>query len=263
MSFTLNLGFGGLCLFVPDYDMSAKPIMHVLLPAGHNHRGFLAHDLSALIGGPPTLQVLEHSLTNTRVDLSALVTSTALQPPPQSVANLKDLCSPVPRRLLDDAGSELDITSRITFAAGDSTIDYCASGAFWEFGGVRQLPIRVVWSCEIDASELVVEVVGHSSPSKTITLEPYEDVLDLWAFHLDISNGVDTLPPLTKTAHPKYDEPAAHFCAFLDLLGCSAGPVPMFRRPEFIPGHFPSCYDPSAPGLDVTCVGATAPAVPR
>jgi hypothetical protein len=263
MSFTLNLGFGGLCLFVPDVDAGGRRLMHVLLPAGHDHRAFLVHDLSALIGGPPTDLVLQHPLAGRCVDLTSLATSTALQPPPSSVADLAYLKLSVPRRLLDGACLPEELESRLTFAAGTSTIDYCASGAFWEFNGERQLPIRVVWSLTLDAEELVFDVVAPSSPSKRITLKPYQGVLNLWAFYLPTTTDVQKLPPVTRNKYLAYDEKAEHFAAFFHLLKGGYDNEPRFRKPEVFPGPLPSCYDPRLPGLDVTCVAATAPAQRR
>jgi hypothetical protein len=259
MSFRLNLGFGGLCLFVPDTDVGGKPMMHVLMPNAHEHNAWLVHDLSARMGWPPTGTAEEHPLNGTVVDLMNLKTQTLLDAVPASVADLTTICNPVPRHLLDDAGPPAELTSRVTFGAGISTIDYCASGGFWEFQGVRQLPIRVVWSVDIDAGELTVVAAG----GEKVTLLPHKEVLDVWLVHVHSSTIMDTFPPATRIEYPQYDQPAEHFSAYFDLLLSGHGHEPRFRKPETVKGHLPSCYDTSMPGYDLVCIAATAPSVPR
>src|SRR5690349_14334583 len=115
--FRLNLGFGGLCLFVPDTNASGKRVMHVLMPNAHEHSTWLVHDLSARMGWPPTGRAEKHPLNGTVVDLTNLNTQTPLDAVPASVANLTTICTPVPRRLLDNAGPPAGLTSRVTFDA--------------------------------------------------------------------------------------------------------------------------------------------------
>jgi hypothetical protein len=71
------------------------------------------------------------------------------------------------------------------------------------------------------------------------------------------------LPPRTRHAKPERDAPAAHFGAFLELLGCT-GSLPTFIRPEYddTVTVFPSCYDDSGRGLELTCCAAGGPVYP-
>jgi hypothetical protein len=264
MSFTLNLGFGGLCLFVPDNADRKNPRMHVLLPDYHDHHAWLVYDEKATTTQPPTGKACKRPLAGARIDLSSIKTSDPLQLPPSGVGSLKGLCPAVPRYLLDDESLPPELAARTTFAAGYARTDYCGAGAFWKFRNkVSQLALRVIWTIVVEGSYLNVEVRKNATVDP-IKLYPYRNVLDLWIFNLYATEILQYLPPQTGTSRPSDKPESEHFKAFFELLGCRTGKLPRYHKSELIPGRKPpSCYADGAPGLDVMCIAATAPAAPR
>jgi hypothetical protein len=241
----LNLGFGGLCLCVPELgrDHQSKK-MHVLMPAAAGHKVVLVYHESALTGSKPTKEVRSHVITKMAFDLSRLGTKPQLQPAPSDVADLAAVGTSVPRALLTDDFSTGKTVGRVSFTAGRAKVGRCGRGARWEFARQsRPLAIGVVWQIDVDL--------------KTFTLKSYQDVIDLWILHSPVIP--DVLPPLTKKPDVKEGDEAMHFHAYFDLLG--KGPrLPKFRGFEEEPTT-PDCYDPGR-GLDAMCIAATAPLQP-
>jgi hypothetical protein len=274
MSFTLRLGFGGLCLFVPEVVDGTLKRMHVLLPATtvgseHEHEPLLICDALPRSDSDLAERARRRDIRNRVVDLSAVRSGTELDEVPKGVASLSGLGS-IPREMVKDGYKGDEISARVTFAAGDSRLHHCGRGGRWWFRGKEQhLAIRVVWKIRVKGSELVVPVWDIDNPGQReeYRLSPCDDRLDLWIFHAPKNEAPRTLPPLTNRQPPKPRDKARHFGPFEELLRLPADRyTPVFREPEYPEnGPFPDCYYPfgeQAPGLDLFCIAATAPLKP-
>src|SRR6185436_20897337 len=88
MAFTLNLTFGGLCLYVPD-TTSGSLRMHALLPscAHAPHLPRLVYDEAARTGWPPTGSPELIPLDNAEIDFTTIAATPPVQLPPAAVPN--------------------------------------------------------------------------------------------------------------------------------------------------------------------------------
>jgi hypothetical protein len=268
----VNLGFGGMCLFLPELDGAANlHTMHVVMPSGFGHKTFLVYDEKALNGDPTTGNPLSDSLEHWALDLRHLGTTPALTPPPAGVADLES-CPGFPSSRLSDF-SPTWINARVTFSAGTSSIPLCAHGSHWKFGpgAAKPLAIRVVWSIIVPDGTVAVEVPDATQPGgkRPVTLFPDRrtNVLDLWVFHTPRLPRL--LPPRTSLRTHPSNTPAAHF-HFPHLLGCPAMAPPHYDRLViaanellcFVLEDDPLLGDRLIDGLDVMCIAAKATLVP-
>ena len=259
MSFTLNLGFGGLCLFVHDPD---KSLMHVLLPKASDHLPTFVHDEESTGSSKPNGIARLRRLQNTLIDLTQIASTTALTPAPVQLADLGDYFK-VPKKLVRDSHPGFKIASRITFRTGKACIAPCGEGAIWDWNGEeQQLAIRVLWEMEVDDVDnpLVIhrDSLNGSAGGMPISLEPYGGRLDIWVFNSPEAQLPHTLPPKTKRKGGSAD----HFNVF-QTLSTSAD---TYALPTMVkePAYDKDCYEPEASerGLDLTCIGARAPLGP-
>jgi hypothetical protein len=271
MPFTLNLNFAGLCLFVPESVDGELVGMHVLLPQcrHHPHLPKLFFDQGALTGSAPTgTPAPSVDLANCEIDLSGLSNAPPLAPPPPAVLNLTDIFAQqgfdvrVPRTLLGSPNPGAAVNARLRFDSGASGIPPCGVGGFWFFPTPdlpsRQLPIRVVWSLQVDAASLALVIGGINGGAGTAQppLLPHAGVLDLWVFNSPAGQFPTKLPPPNSADVPDPLDPATHVACFYSLTGTSGLAVPLFEQPVSLPA---SCFERVGnPGLDVMCIGAVA-----
>ncbi|MFL5542017.1 MAG: hypothetical protein ACJ8J0_23725 [Longimicrobiaceae bacterium] len=286
MSFTLNLNFGGLCLYVPDSESGTLEMFALLPPCMHApHDPRLVFDVaSRTMGKPPTRFPELIDLTNTEIDLTPLMATPPVQSPP-TVPNLTTIFSQyhfdvrVPHALLVDSNTGGAVNARFRFNAGTPAIPPCAVGGFWFFptpdGPSRQLPIRVVWSLEVDAPSFqlglgpppvgvkagVVRGINGSTASTPLELfpDPTSNVLELWVLNSPHGLSITEFPPPNSSDVPDPQEPATHVACFYSLTGTSGLAVPLFDHPVQPPLP-PSCFGGSLgdPGTDLFCIGAVA-----
>jgi len=284
MTFTLNLTFGGLCLYVAD-SPHGQPEMFVLLPqcthAPHDAR--LHFDTSARTAGtPPTGNPDPNpiDLTNAELALTSQSSRPQLGSPP--VPNLTTLFPAawdvgVPRALLTDGDTGNKVNGRIRFGAGSPAVQDCAVGGTWFFPTPDppsiQIPIRVTWSMEVDADRVVLETHGINGSSASTRLELFPDNpngghLDLWMLHLPRGQVVTHLPPPNSPDEPDPLDPATHVACFYSLTGTPGLAVPLFDEAPDLPstcvgrdlGGLPAEERARIgnPGLDLMCIAAAA-----
>jgi hypothetical protein len=269
MSFTLNLGFGGLCLCVPDPDSLHPVQMHVLLPPcdhGEEHFQVLVYDKAALTPGQPHQGEIDQPLllTNAEIVLTGVSQAPPLEPPPAEVVNLTDLFEArVPRPLLEESDTGGVLASRVRFDAGIADIAPCGGGDVWYFPDPepRRLPIRVIWRIQVDESPLVVRITGingsTATEERTLHFDPAKETLDLWVFNSPADQIPLELPPLTTLEEPDPRDRAEHFACFYDVTQSTGLPVPLYKRPA--PRIPQECFKTTGePGLDVMCITAQA-----
>jgi hypothetical protein len=267
MSFKLNLGFGGLCLFVPELRGGKPDKMHVLLPADPDHTALLAYDPNATDSPAPPGVPEQLPFGNCQLDLTRLQAVPGLTGPPEGVADLDGACSPVPREMIKPSYTGTKIRARVSFAAGASRIHDCAAGGFWNYRQPRaqQLALRVVWQLTVEDSKLEVAIASlrDSTTVKTLSLHPHNGKLDLWVFNLAHGETLRELPPRTRKERPDPGTRAHHFGVYFTLLGGCTVAVPTFERSEIDPTRPPPpCYDDTPSGLNAMCIAATAPLAP-
>jgi hypothetical protein len=268
MQITLKLGFGGLCLFVPEYSGSQLVKMHVLLPnsvpSGHNHEAVLMWGTGAVSSSQRI------AIENTRLDLTDLNSTTRLTHVQSDLADLEGACT-VPKELLEDGYRGDKLSGRITFSAGRASVASCGRGARWEFRKqARPLAIRVVWTMQVEVPGGDPKLVfrrwdSNGNPLPGVELSPMGNELEAWIFHAPYIPG--TLPPKTIETTIKPSAVARHFHIFGDILDCGGGTLPL---PHFSarPDHLPSdtCWETTTlkamDGLDLMCIAATAPIGP-
>jgi hypothetical protein len=268
----VNLGFGGMCLFLPELDAAGNPTkMHVVMPSGHGHETCLVYDETALdstkprpLGNPKS-----DKLENWALDLTNLGTTPALTLPPSGVANL-EACPGFPSSRLSDFSPNW-INARVTFSAGASSIPLCGHGSHWTFGpgNPKPLAIRVVWTIDVPDGTVEVEVPDVTKPTgkRKVPLFPTRQTneLDLWVFHTPLPPR--HLPPRTSFRTYPHGADAAHF-PFPGLIGCPNLDPPKFDHLLIGAGEggcFVSDAEPfidEKAGLDVMCIAATARLVP-
>ena len=266
MGFTLNLSFGGLCLFVPETTDEKLTKVHVLMPDFPNHDPVLIYDVAATAGKPVTGKRKEpvQSLKNLQLDLKGLGYP-EIQPPPTDVVDITTLFSAkVPKDLLTSA-TPSGVTTRVPISAGFSYVPACGMGGNWKFPSPKpvRLPIRVVWSVRMDAAFLEVSFTGlHGMQAPMdFKLFPHLDALDLWIFNSPLGQHPKILPPRNVRVNAQPDKPADHFKAFYSLTNKpTLTDVPLFVDQGSTPGGcFPSFGNP---GLDLFCIGAQAELLP-
>jgi hypothetical protein len=260
MAMKLYLGFGGLCLCVPELGADGRPRkMHVLMPKAPEHQVYLMYDEGALTGTAPNGTVCLHAIDKWAIDLSRLGTNPPLQPAPAEVADLGAVRRSVPPALLTDDFSTEKTVGRVSFTAGTASVPPCAQGARWKFARKSaRLPIRVIWEIEVGGTTFSVDVpdAAPASGVKTVTLKPYGDAIHLWILHSP--RKPDEFPPRTKPGPERPDDTkeAEHFHAYFDLLG--KGPqLPKYAGFDLDPTTL-ECYNWDR-GLDVMCIAAKAP----
>jgi hypothetical protein len=259
MSFTLNLGFGGLCLMVHD---EASGEMYVLLPPCNHadlHIPKLVYDTAAPRGEQRTGIPVLRDIADAVIDLSAVSQTPPVGAPPVEVANLETFGARVPRNLLVTTTGGI-VSSRIKFAGGTSAVVPCGEGDNWLYSGTtpERLPIRVVWSMQVAGDFIDVEINGiNGIPIKeTVRLFPFPvgGTLDVWVFNSPEDQLPLELPPRTSPDQPLPPAEAEHFKCFYTLTNAT-GPAPKYHS-RATP---PSCFPPvGEPGLDVMCIAARA-----
>ena len=273
--FTLNLGFGGMCLMVPDFEDGKLVAMHVLFPhsgcCDYEHVPMFVFDENAPSGKPPTNKPAPPDwIPGRTLDLSGLSSGPPLEMLTSGIAKL-DACSKVPRKFLADDYSGNDIVGRVTFRTGTVKIDPCGRGGCWDYEGDIdvELGIRFVWTMHIPENELVLRLpkIGNPSDVKELRLRPdpnvEKNVLNLWIFHSPVFTIFHILPPQTSLNDPpKPGEKAKHFKPYLTLVTCSHDPTPIFKQLPDTSTN-PHCYSDIHQGLDLFCIGAQAVAEPK
>lgn len=268
MGFTLNLTFGGLCLYVPDLA-SGSLRMHALLPSCAHvpHHPRLVYDLAARTGWPPTSAAELVPLDNSEIDLTTLAAAPPVLAPPPEVPNLTQIFPRydvrVNRAFLDNPNTGGVVNARIRFEAGRPAVTRCGIGGHWFFPTPdppsMQLPIQVVWRLEISTPSLKLDIKGINGSTASTPLElhpdPARNELDVWV--LNSPQLPSQFPPPNSATVPDPLEAATHIACFYHLTDTPGLAVPLFDQPDQTPGD---CFvsRQSDPGLDLVCIGAVA-----
>ena len=225
-SFTLEITFSGLCMFVPSQDQQR---MHLLMPVTHHHpheMRVLYHPAYDMGTGTPNQsqppQVLE--LAGEAIELVGTGALNATLKP--GIGNASTICGKkVPPDLLTGAPQGA-VAARVSLTSGDYTLN---DGLIWDIDGVEtELASIATWTMTLPQDDLTLSLNGV-----TRTLHPIDGRIAILVFHVPPAEFPAVLPlePLTFTC-PDVGIEAAHFGAFLDLLQCSAD-LPTFVRPKF------------------------------
>ncbi|HSU12499.1 hypothetical protein [Longimicrobium sp.] len=241
MPFTLNLGFAGMCLFVPEPSAAKPDTMHVLLPNTEGHGMEMGAEMhfAAFIYDPacevennaapggvvknPEVIEIEHTL----LDLTKLSasTTTVLEVPP-GAANFGTLVKrKVDKRHFRDAKPGGQVVSRISFSKGRACVPDNAKGGIWKLAGVsgQQLPIRVVYEIKVDGTYLDLDFQGLNKHPKKRKLRLYPDkdnVLNVWIFHAPEDQlPAELPPPVSKKTTIGINDENPHFAAFYNIVG--------------------------------------------
>jgi hypothetical protein len=291
VTFTLNITFQGLLMFVPD---SLRNQLHVLMPATsgiiEQHFPRLSYDNAYGIPGSTQL-----SSTNALREMDQIALTfkfdtgepDALQPAlPLTVCPIYDYADQDLKRWLVGPKPADKVVSRVTLAAGQYSTN--TRGARWLMGGVEiELAFDLVWTITVDSPQTRGRRKGSSkkrakSPLEYVTvclsglngattpgdfnLYPVPDkntgamTIELCVSHLDRMDELTKQQgpgpnPQDDMDTPGIDEPAAHFVAYYAMFDNPADRmIPTYSRAA-VPD--PSVA-PSTGLKPVTCINAQA-----
>jgi len=225
-SFTLEVTFSGLCMFVPSQD---KQRMHVLMPVTHHH----PHEMRVLYhpaydtgtgnpnkSEPP--QVME--LAGEAIELAGAGTLDATLKP--GIGNASNICGrKVPPELLTGP-PQGPVAARVSMTSGDYTL---SDGLIWDIDGAdTELSNIATWTMTLPEAELTLSLNGEKR-----TLHPIDGRIAILVFHVPPTEfpAVVPLEPYTFVCPPVGTE-AHHFPAFYDLLKCTHD-LPTYVKPKY------------------------------
>lgn len=260
-TYTLNITFTGLCLFVPepagaDQNIGTMTVLMPMLGAQHHHGmdrhvPVLGFDTAHAVATPADRIRGAHAYVSmSNLQLIHMGSEANLSLCPEMV-NLAE----VTRRPVEADHLGPDTTTRLVSRVrlGAGRINAVARGVCWEWGQgrIRSIAHKVQWTIDgIPGTDLKLRLLGlHSGTAVQVPiLYPINGAINLFVHH--VPQG-DLLPEPENHHEPQSGAEPHHFAAFYNLFGAD----PPMRLPRYA-GK--SCSPSTTPCTEIPEIGASA-----